>query len=151
MEMKDNNYRQFKWGGTYRSLELLIYDLLVQIQSSLVIAGNWQVWGQGVSHQFPMGKHPSLNPPWYLLSFLGLRWQCFLVWFILGFSVVVCIFGVFCLLWVPPTPAPPFFFSSLNHQTPRIPDQPSYSATEIAGKLCCTCSTIGEHFSIQDC
>lgn len=76
MEMKDNNYRQFKWGGQYWSLEFLVYDVLVQIQSSLVIVESWQVSGQVVSHQFPMGKHPSqtLNPPWHLLGFLGLGW-----------------------------------------------------------------------------
>lgn len=128
MEMKDNNYRQFKWGWQYWRLKLLIWDLLVQIQSSLVRAdsNSSQVW---VSHQFPTGKHPlqALSPPWYLLGF---EMVVFSVLVNFGFCCHCC-----CLyIWA-------FFLLvfSFFKPEPRIPDQPSYSATATVGKLCCTC------------
>lgn len=41
--------------------------------------------------------------------------------------------GVVCFVWVLG-----WFLPFLNYQAPRIPDQPSSPATEIAGKLCYT-------------
>lgn len=133
METKDNNYRQFKWGGQYQSLELLICVLRARIHCSLGTVESWQVWGQGDPQQFLIGKNSS-----QILKPLGIWvWGgggfCFGLF---GFVVVlVCTLG-----WVL------FGFSlSLHYQASQDPWAATLPSTEI-GKLCCTGSTIGKDF-----
>lgn len=113
METKNNNYRQFKWGGHYQSPQLLICVLWAQIPYTLGIVESWQVWGQGVLQQFLMDKNPSQILKSLGICFLGLGWRWVLVWFI-WFCCCSCLYTWVGFVWFFSLFTPPGFPGSLS-------------------------------------